>query len=281
MYPNPQLQSNASHLECPKDASGMTLAVKAAFAISAIGMATSGTPAWGMSEDGAQSVEKATPPATRVCSASIPFDGAQVKHLPVQMVVEGGTQSDEAMACSALKKAMVFWLSRVSLDLLSGQSIKIKFVDELPSQGLAVYGVKEKMVFARADLVSSLQGQKIFGMPATPSLVESVLVHEMSHALTEHFYKELENVGVEDEYAAFVAQIESMDPQDKARVVEFSSKTIRSIPKESDFDSLSYALHRQTFGLMAHRHYTSEKGGDAFLEKIFDRSFVAPRAMMQ
>ncbi len=259
----------------------MTLAVRTAFSIGAIGMATSGIPAWGMSNDGSKSIEPTkTPSEPRICTADIPFNGSQVKHLPIRMTVDGGTQLDESMACSALKRVMVFWLSRVSLDLLSGRSIKIKFVDKLPSQGLAVYGVNEKTIFARTDLLSSLQNQKIFGMPATPSLVESVLVHEMSHALTEHFYKELKDVGVEDEYAAFIAQIESMDHQDRARVVEFSSKLIRSVPKESDFDSLSYAFHRQTFGLMAHRHYTSENGGDAFLGKIFDRSFVAPRAMM-
>lgn len=197
----------------------------------------------------------------------------------VKMTLGGGTSGDIEMACGALKSAVNFWSRHIDPVKLAGSTVSIRFIDDMPAPALAFYSVIEKTILARRDMTGSMAGKKIFGLDATPTLTASILVHEMSHALTEHFYTDLDGVGVEDEYAAFVAQIESMGEGDRERVVEMSRMVIKTAPGSEQFDTLAYALHKQAFGLMAHRHFMSGQGGDEFLKKIFSKSFVAPRAM--
>lgn len=194
----------------------------------------------------------------------------------VTLSVTGGTAADAEMACRALSKAVRFWRAFAPAGTPPApKTVHVRFMDRLPVPGLALYEVATRTVMARQDMRASMVAHRLFGLPMTEELATSILVHEISHSLTERLYSSLDGVGVEDEYAACVAQIHTLGGSEREQVQERVTRA--PLPEERAFDTLSYELHRHAFGMMAYRHFQSEGGGALFLGRIFSRSFVAPR----
>ena len=106
----------------------------------------------------------------------------------------------------------------------------------------------------------------LFGLPMTPALYESVVVHEVSHAIVEQNLSTRLTSRVVHEYIAYAAQLSSMAPDLRREILRRYGQ-----PAFADVDEMSwvyYELDPSGFGVKVYRHFLALRDPAAFLQDL-------------
>ena len=106
-------------------------------------------------------------------------------------------------------------------------------------------------------------GDALFGLQMDESLYESLVVHEVAHAIAGQQFGFHPVPLVSQEYIAYVAQFSTMDPATRSRILRvYAAPAFEGLEEMS---STYYALDPSRFGVKAWLHYRSLSDPDGFI----------------
>lgn len=167
------------------------------------------------------------------------------------------TAEDRKLICKAATTARSFFQSH-GVDIR--QSLRIRSQDEQAASTLPHIGS-----YSTADKTVSLQsfeqasgkdgGNTLFGLPLDKILYESVVVHEIAHAIADQHFTCRPPPLVAQEYLAYVAQLSTMEQTTRERILIRNGR-----PAYEGIGEMSptyYALDPSGFGIKAYRHFVA------------------------
>lgn len=172
------------------------------------------------------------------------------------------------MVCGASAKALGFFRSH-GVD--STSMITVRVVDRdidprLPHIG--AYSAANKSI-ELLRLHSPTQRQSnfsLFGLPMDEALYQSVVVHELAHAIADQNFAYENPPVVIQEYIAYVTQLATMEPATRQRIL-----AARDLPAYSHLDEMSYLYYAMDpcgFAVKAYRHFRSLDDPGKFLRDL-------------
>ena len=132
----------------------------------------------------------------------------------------------------------------------------------------------------RIDLLSYAQAHHLtaddplFGMPMTPALYESVVAHEVTHAIVEQNLPARLESRVVHEYIAYTAQLSTM-------TAELRERILRRYPRPGyahlgEMSWVYYQLDPSGFGVKVYRHFATLPDPAAFLQDLLSGAIRPP-----
>lgn len=209
--------------------------------------------------------------------------------LPERLNVVGNAQQHEQV-CAAYGRAVNFF-ERYGYTIDPAKVVgQVSFANKviLPavdSKGNPTFsgGVRVLGLFDRGSGVLQVTDERdrwvkhkkrtYFKLQYTPSLYESVLVHELVHMLSKQFYRYSDYGHAQEEYIAYAAQIESLSIKERDRVLKACDFTKCTFSSEVNINDLVHFGNPHRFGVMSYRHFSSPEGGRVMLERIYSGDF--------
>lgn len=194
---------------------------------------------------------------------------AAIRHdcSPLAATVVATVRSEARAACEAIARAA---------DFLAGQGaplrspIELHLVDALPEAEASatrggVYLHEERRAYVLRRGAWKPQTAP-FGLPMTAALHDSVVVHEAAHAIAaQHFRLDAPDV-VAHEYLAYVAQLASLAPALRERILEAFAP--RPPIAHTRFNVFVLGMNPDRFAALAWLHWSQKGNGAAFVDSV-------------
>ncbi len=188
----------------------------------------------------------------------------------------GGNFSEKAAVCTAAQETQAFFRPA---GLAFPEHLQVALVPQLwpnadfPSLGS--YHPQRNMIRLRdyrSALASSHSAPPAFGIPMSPPLWRSYLVHEIAHAFVERHARAArvaEDALAPTEYIAAVAQLSALSDEVRGAIlVNYSEVT--AFEDEASITDLYYFMKPCEFAVRAYRHYLKPENGLTFMRKLFE-----------
>lgn len=188
------------------------------------------------------------------------------------VVLEAGGADDLRLACEAVDDAVSFLVGH-GLD--SRQPVSLTIVDALPSRheisALGQFDTRRGEIRV-LSLLRSLQacaGNPPFGVPLSPEIYRSFIVHEVMHALTHVAGSAARADPLKMEYLAYVGQFASLSEDLRERLITMSGA--EAFVKDEEISIDVYLLDPNRFGVRSWLHFHRAKDGSALLRRALGR----------
>jgi hypothetical protein len=156
--------------------------------------------------------------------------------------------------------------------------VKVRLSDEVLDVELphiAAYAPATRTVrLASLQRVEAMPAsQRLFDLPLDEALYQSVVVHEIAHAIAhQHFAVDKPSL-VAQEYIAYVAQLATVEPAVRQRILQrWRLPAYRDI---GEMSAVYYALNPSGFGVKAYGHFISLPDPARFLSDLLSGA-IAP-----
>ena len=194
------------------------------------------------------------------------------------IVIDSSTMSgrDRELVCSGTAGAREFLRAH---DIQVRRRIRLRLHDGPIANGPTHIGLYDADT-DRIDLLSFDQarrqtvGDPLFGIPMNPGLYESVVAHEVTHAIVEQNLSARPDSRLIQEYAAYVVQLSTMAPDLRQDILRRYRQ-----PGYADLDEMSwvyYQLDPSGFGVKVYRHFRALADPGRFLRDLIEGTVRPP-----
>lgn len=190
------------------------------------------------------------------------------------VVVIAEAPDDRAEACAAVAGAIPF-LRGAGLAPLPPTTIRL--VGAIPGNGtghsLGRYDARAAEIVLldpAAAIAASHASAPAFGVPMSPALWRSYVVHELAHAAAERHFAPRARSLVASEYIAAVAQLATL-PDDERRVILARYADTEAYGRPREISELYYYMDPCRFAVKCYLHYLRPENGDAFVRRVLSR----------
>jgi hypothetical protein len=176
------------------------------------------------------------------------------------------TRAQALIACEAAAQASRFLASH-GLDV--SRPFTLRIASGLPpgsdSGAVGCYDRNRQQAWVLID-TECRDTQAFFGLPMTPSLYRSLIVHEVAHGFAQANFRADPPGIVAHEYIAYVTQLASLPIELRQRILDkHPASTIESV---GFLNSYVYLMDPGAFAAIAWRHHNSPEGGTAFMNAV-------------
>lgn len=194
------------------------------------------------------------------------------------IVVDVGSGSDEdrVLVCEGVAKARSFFREHgVEVQRRIRVRLHATAMGER-SNHIGLYDARN----AQVELLTFEQARRqtiddsLFGMQTNEALYVSVVAHEMAHAIADQNFEVRPASLVAQEYIAYVAQLSTMEPALRAKVLQ-SYGHLAAFDGIEEMSSTYYGLNPSGFGVKAYRHYLSAPQRSQFINGLLS-GVIAP-----
>lgn len=200
--------------------------------------------------------------------------GVQRGYCGIVLVTPSRPSDDErALTCRAVEKAKTFF---ATYGLGIKDPIRLRFQREpldATQPHLGAYAAATHTI--RLLGLDQITGHHaLFGLPVDHQLYESVIVHELAHAIAAQHFTDREPAVVYQEYLAYVAQISTMAPDLKNQIL-----LRHDVSPFNAMDELSwtyYAMAPSRFGVQAYRHFILEAHPQHLISRLLSGNIPPP-----
>ena len=195
--------------------------------------------------------------------------GAATTHCAgADVAVQAADATDAANACEGAQDAIEFLRTK---GLRAPHAIEVHVVAALPDvanrTAFGAYLHAERRAYI-IPYASFRAGASYFGLAADRALYRSLAAHEVAHVVAAaNFTAPRPNVEAH-EYIAYVAQIATMAPELRSRVLAMPSAYVFDYPTQ--MNTAVYLSDPERFGVGAYRHFVHPGNGAAFLRQVLD-----------
>ena len=194
------------------------------------------------------------------------------------IVIDSSSASDRdrELVCAGAASAREFLHAH---GIAVRRRIRLELHDEEIAKGPSHIGLYDATT-DRIDLLSYAQARRLsaddplFGVAMTPALYESVIVHEVSHAIVEQNLSYPPDSRVVHEYIAYAAQLATMAPDLRRNILQRYHQ-----PGYSDVGEMSwvyYQLDPSAFGVKVYRHFRGLADPSRFLHALLNGTVRPP-----
>ena len=179
-----------------------------------------------------------------------------------------GSAEERTLVCEGAAKARAFF-SSLGIELKRRIRLRLHAAEiEDRRSHLGSYDAEldqiDLLTLARAKALTA--GDALFGLQIDEPLYESLVVHEVSHAIAGQQFGFRPVPLVSQEYIAYVAQFSTMDPATRSRILRvYSAAAFAGLEEMS---STYYALDPSRFGVKVWLHYRSLKDRPGFIRDL-------------
>lgn len=189
------------------------------------------------------------------------------------VVVHAPLRADARAACEG---------ARAALDFLAGQglrapgTIRVDVVAELPdaanSEAIGAYLHEERRAYI-LTYEAFLAQTRMFELPGDRDLYRSLAAHEVAHVVAAANFAVAKPLIEAQEYVAYVAQIASMPPKVRERVLaQYPGPGFGS---DLEINAFTYLVDPDRFGVGVYRHFMRPGNGTAFLARVLAGRILA------
>ncbi len=187
----------------------------------------------------------------------------------VRVDVSAATPAEQRLICAGASKAIKL-LARCGVQLHRRVDIIVVGSGDVQFDGhvYAYFDQQEKIIrlVRVADLSRIIPPDSHYVVLTLDELYESIAVHEVSHAV---FHQNLQKYRVPltaHEYVAFAIQIQGMNPDARARLLQFEPR--RWARDLSQFSEVLLMMARNHFAALAYDHFMQPGNGCNILQGI-------------
>ena len=174
-----------------------------------------------------------------------------------------GSAEERTLVCDGAAKARAFFSS---LGIELKRRIRLQ-LQEAEIEGRRSHLGSYDAASDRVDLLTLEQAKALtvddalFGLQMDERLYESLVVHEVAHAIAGQQFGLRPAPLVSQEYIAYVAQFSTMDPAIRSRILR--AYTLEAFAGLEEMSSTYYALDPSRFGVKAWLHFQAldDRGG--------------------
>ncbi|MDH3700578.1 MAG: hypothetical protein OEU46_04620 [Alphaproteobacteria bacterium] len=179
---------------------------------------------------------------------------------------------DYVMACSATAKTIGFFrelgfLTETPMMIAMKESVQLErgFAGEAYGQCDPALGYIEVLSYESHQRMKTRD--QIFGVRLNAALHESIIVHEVAHALADIHFSVMESPGAVHEYIAYVAQIATLPEVTRRNVLRRHS--VAALASEKAINVFNYANGPQVFGVRSYKHFKQQHDYNHYLRRLF------------
>lgn len=200
--------------------------------------------------------------------------------LPGTLVVETQLPGSEGMVCEGARRAVKL-LATCGLQVR--RPLHLSIVDKLPvlprADELGYFNRRTSQAvvleFERCRQIVAAAGR--FGVPMTPNLYQSLVSHELAHAVVAQQENAVVLRRVAHEYVAYVIQMQSMDAATRDSIMSrYPHDTPIAIEELSE---LYLDLSPPDFAVKAYLHFSADVNGCRFLKQLVNGVTVLPSGL--
>lgn len=184
------------------------------------------------------------------------------------VVVLSGDEEDAASACSGAHDATTFLASQ---GLSVEDSITVELVEALPdaasSSALGCYLDRERRA-AVLTYAAARRRESWFGLPIDRSLYQSLVAHEVAHAIAACNFKPAKPSIQAQEYVAYITMFATMAPDQ--REVVLARYPGDGYEDDAQMSSIVYLFDPLRFGAEAYRHFLKPTNGRDYLRRVLE-----------
>ena len=187
--------------------------------------------------------------------------------------IDGGPMGEHEAVCSAARNADIFFRP---LKLDFPDRLTIILSKRIPPNGdglaLGSYHPASNSVLLldyQAAVAASKRTPPAFGVPMSPSLWRSYLVHEIAHAIVARHAVFAGETLAPTEYIASVAQLSVLHDSVLSSVLS-NYRTVTAFRDEAEITDLYYFMKPCEFAVRAYLHYLQPENGQKFIRHLLD-----------
>ena len=189
---------------------------------------------------------------------------------------------DSSMACRSLDKALGFF-REFDLPVARHKPVEVYFSGEPILQpygelSFEVAGrydpaINQLHMSSSADGAAWLAGTTPYlGIPRSMDLLNSVMMHEFVHILSDGNYTYDVDSYAGDEYIAYSAQLYAMEDAPRNAILGLKNDST-FVGAERAISNIYLSMSPDGFAASAYRHFMSPSGGAEFIKKIWSGGF--------
>jgi hypothetical protein len=184
-------------------------------------------------------------------------------------------QAERSLICDAAAETRAFFRAH-GVDIRHSIRIRAGVLPTDPTlRHIGSYSLTSKTIRLLGLTPAELRiaNSTLFGLPLNDTLYQSIVVHELAHAVADQHFVSSRPSLVAQEYIAYVAQLSTMDPATREQIL----KANRRAPYTdiSEMSSTYYAMNPSGFGIKAYLHFISLDDPGQFLRGLLSGD-IAP-----
>lgn len=205
---------------------------------------------------------------------SAPAQAVRANCAQVAAVVVAPTRGEVDEACRAIGQAATFLAGK---GIAVRTPVELHLVDALPVEvatatraGVYLHESRRAYVLQRSRWP---QDAAPFGLPMTPELYRSAIVHEAVHAIVADHFRSPHPDVVVHEYFAYVGQLHSLEPALRERALEQAGP----VPAEDLVRRLNLfvlGMNPDRFAAVAWHHWSRRADDPAFVHALLEGDAV-------
>jgi Family of unknown function (DUF6639) len=189
----------------------------------------------------------------------------------------GGSARDREWVCAATREAGAFFRLN-GLELAAGTTVLLtgRLAGNDGSHALGEYHVADnRILLLTHEEAFRLSARAPFplGIPMSPELWRSYVVHELAHAAAERAFAPGVEKFAASEYIAAVAQIASLPEAVRNRIFEHFPN-LPGFGARTEITALYYFFAPGKFAVKAYRHYSRPENGPSFIKSLLREGLV-------
>lgn len=191
--------------------------------------------------------------------------------LPV--VVQAAEAADAALTCAGAAAAFAFM---APLGLTLPPQVRVELVSQLPpdlrADAVGCYAMHSRRtyVLSRERFFARRQW---FSLPTSDALYQSIVAHEVAHAVVGCHIGERPLPTAAHEYVAYVVMFATMDPPTRQAALQVNPG--QGYDHDAQINDLQYAFDPMRFGVEAYRHWLRQRDGADFLRRVLAGQVVS------
>jgi len=224
-----------------------------------------GAAAWGLALTLGGGLALAGPPR---------HDAQRVTACPgVPVSVQATEPADAALACAGAVAAFAFM---VPLGVTLPPEVRVELVPELPpdlrADAVGCYAMESRRTFVLTRERFRARGNW-FSLPTSDALYQSVVAHEVAHAIVGCHIGGRKLPTAAHEYVAYVVMFSTMDPAERQAALQVNPG--QGYDHDAQINDLQYAFDPMRFGVEAYRHWLRQRDGADFLRRVLAGQVVS------
>ncbi|MCL4802013.1 MAG: hypothetical protein KJ025_20650 [Burkholderiales bacterium] len=202
-----------------------------------------------------------------------PAQAVEQRCAGVDVVVQAPLRADARTACEG---------ARAAIEFLAGQGLRVPgpiavhVVAELPetanSEAIGAYLHRERRAYI-LTYKAFLAQTRMFELPGDRDLYRSLAAHEVAHVVAAANFAVAKPLIEAQEYVAYVAQLASMAPKLRSRVL--AQYHGQGFATDLEMNTAIYLVDPDRFGVNAYRHFARPENGTAFLARVLAGRILA------
>lgn len=146
---------------------------------------------------------------------------------------------------------------------------------------IGAYSLPRKQIrlLGLAQSLNRIRDYRLFGLPIDEALYQTVVVHEIAHAIADQNFAIPNPSLVAQEYLAYVAQLSTMPLPLRAKILSrFDQVPYQAVDEMSP---VYYAMAPSCFGVKAYRHFIGLPDPGAFIQGLLSGAIRPPGSEME